>query len=59
MIENKNYIILDIENAKIDSLLLADLKAYGYKITDMANLVFDEGATKEEELHETLNQVFH
>lgn len=59
MIENKNYIILDVENVKLDSLLLADLKAYGYKITDMANLAFDEGATKEEELHETLNQVFH
>ncbi len=59
MIENKNYIILDLENTKIDSLLLADLKAYGYKITDMSNLSFDEGATKEEELHETLNQVFH
>lgn len=59
MIENKNYIIFDLENTKIDSLLLADLKAYGYKITHMSSLSFEENMTKEEELHETLNKVFH
>lgn len=59
MIENKNYIIFDLEDTKIASLLLADLKAYGYKLTHMSSMQFDEGITKKEELHETLNQVFH
>ena len=58
MIENKLYLIFDM-NEKIDSLLLADLKTCGYKLTHMDHMEFDETLTKEETLHETLNRVFH
>lgn len=61
MIENKKYIIFDLENTKVDSLLLADLKAYGYK---MMNLLQDaeadeESVDKADLIHNTLNQLFH
>jgi len=61
MIENKKYIIFDLENTKIDSLLLADLKAYGYKMTYLYSEAHADEApkNKEEALFDCLNQLFH
>lgn len=60
MIENKQYIIFDV-NEKIDSLLLADLKAYGYKMKHLSseNKTDEERVSKSEEIFDCLNQLFH
>lgn len=61
MIENKKYIIFDLENTKVDSLLLADLKAYGYKMAYLSKETQDDETpmNKEEALFDCLNQLFH
>ncbi len=61
MIEHKKYIIFDIDKNAKDSLLLADLKAYGYKMANLPDEQRESGETlsKADEIHECLNQLFH
>ncbi len=61
MIENKKYIIFDINRESKDSLLLADLKVCGYKMENLpdASDETEQSLDKAEQIHECLNQLFH